>query len=200
MARKPAHPRLKHTGEFVDDDGKPNYIERRGLREFKTPLSKQARSDLLPRVQNEAQILSLAASEILKRVGEKTLSEVLDSIGRTKPKDVDAAIKTTIVRWDFDISKRYGILSPVTLAADFLGGMYLIPSLFAVRPAGKPAHSALPDMTRHLLQLFAFADTWHWLHMEVHGAHRLALDGARSAENLRAAAPARTEKRKNAWR
>jgi hypothetical protein len=200
MARKPAHPRLKHTGEFVDDDGKPNYIERRGLREFKTPLSKQARSDLLPRVQNEAQILSLAASEILKRVGEKTLSEVLDSIGRTKPKDVDAAIKTTIVRWDFDISKRYGILSPVTLAADFLGGMYLIASLFAVRPAGKPAHSALPDMTRHLLQLFAFADTWHWLHMEVHGAHRLALDGARSAENLRAAAPARTEKRKNAWR
>lgn len=110
--------------------------------------------------------------------------------------DVDTVVKTAIVTWDSDISKRYGIISPVTLAADFLGEMYLITRLFAVHAVGNQARNALPDTTCHLLQLFAFADTWHWLHMEVYGEHRLALDGARSAENLGAAAPARAEKKK----
>lgn len=72
MARKLARPRFKYTREFINKDGKPDtYIERRGLREFKTPASKQARSKLLPRVQEEAQLLSIAASKILKKAGEK---------------------------------------------------------------------------------------------------------------------------------
>jgi hypothetical protein len=196
MAKKPPRPRLTHIRNFIDDDGKRDYIERRGLREFKTPASKQTRSKLLPRVQEEAQLLSIAASKILKKVGEKSLSDVLESVKQVKPKDEDTAIKAAIVVWDTDITKRYGILSPVTLAADFLGEMYLITRLFAARPAGKRAYNTLPDITRHLLQVFAFADTWHWLHVEVYGAHRLALDGARSAENLRAASPARAEKKK----
>jgi hypothetical protein len=60
MARKPARPKLVHTREFIDEDGTPAYIERRGLRELKTPLSKQARS--------------------LKKAGEKTLNEVLEGV------------------------------------------------------------------------------------------------------------------------
>jgi hypothetical protein len=87
VARKPARPRFKHTRDFIDDDGKPDtYIERRGLREFKTPASKQARAKLLPRAQEEAVLLSRAASEILKRAGERTLRNVLESVKQAKPK------------------------------------------------------------------------------------------------------------------
>jgi hypothetical protein len=81
MARIPARPRFTHDRKFVDVDGKPDtYTERRGLREFKTPVSKRARSKLLPRSQEVAQHLTIAASEILKKVGEKTLSDVLESV------------------------------------------------------------------------------------------------------------------------
>jgi hypothetical protein len=97
--------------------------------------------------------------------------------------------------WDFDIAIRYGILSPVTLAANFLAGVHSIAGSLVDRLTDKQADNALPDITRRMLQVFAFADTWHLLHMEVYGEHRRALDGARSAENLGAAAPARAEKK-----
>lgn len=81
MARKPARPRFTHDRKFIDVDGKPDtYVERRGLREFKTPVSKHARSKLLPRSQEAAQHLTIAASEILKKVRERTLSDVLESV------------------------------------------------------------------------------------------------------------------------
>jgi hypothetical protein len=196
MAKKPPRPRFTHTREFVDEDGTPTYIERRGLQEFKTPLPKQARSKLSPRAQKVARRLSIAASEILKRVGEKTLNEVLESVKPTTPNDEDAATKAAVVTWGSDITKRHGIISLVTHAADFLCGLYLIPLSFAARPADKQADEALADITRHILQVYAFCDAWHWLHMEVYGEHRRALDGVQSAENLGAAAPARAEKKK----
>jgi hypothetical protein len=196
MARKPARPRFTHDRKFIDVDGKPDtYIERRGLREFKTPVSKRARSKLLPRSQEVAQHLSIAASEILKKVGEKTLNDVLESVNQAKPKDEDTAIRAAVIAWDFDIAIRYGILSPVTLAVNFLSGMHSITYAFADRLADKQADDAALHITRRMQQVFAFADIWHLLHMEVHGEHRLALDGARSAENLEAAAPARRKKR-----
>jgi hypothetical protein len=196
MGRKPARPRFKYTREFINKDGKPDtYIERRGLRELKIPVSKQARGKL-PRVQEQAQLLSIVASKILKEAGERSLVEVIEGVKQRKGVDRDAAIKDAIAMWDYDIMRRYGIISPVTHAADFLGGMYLIARLFAVRSARKRAYSPLPATTRHLLQVLAFADAWHWLHMEVHDEHRLALGGAQLAKNLGAAAPARTEKKK----
>jgi hypothetical protein len=196
MARKVARPRFKYTREFINKDGKPDtYIERRGLREFKIPASKQDRSKLLPRVQEEAQLLSIAASKILKKAGEKTLSDVLEGVKQAKSKDEDA-IKAAVMAWDFDIGMRYGILSPVTLAANFLSGVHSITNAFVDGLADKQADDAVPHLTRRVQQVFAFADTWHWLRMEVYGEHRLALDGARSAENLGAAAPARAEKKK----
>jgi hypothetical protein len=184
-----------HTREFIDEDGTPAYIERRGLRELKTPLSKQARSKLLPRVQKVAQQLNIAASEILKKAGEKTLNEVVEGVKRAKPRDEDAAIKAAVVAWGSDITTRWGILSLVTLAADFLAGLYLIPLSFTSQPVDKQPDEALHDLTRRILQAY-FCDAWHWLYMEVYGEHRLALAGVQSAENLGAAAPARTEKKK----
>jgi hypothetical protein len=196
MARKPARPKLMHIWEFIDEDGTRAYVERRGLREFRSPLSKPARSKLPPAVQKIAQRLNIAASEILKIAGEKALSEVLESVKRAKPKDEEAAIKAAVVTWGSDITRRRGILSLVTLAVDFLAGLYLIPLSFASRPADKQSDQALEDLTRHIRQVYAFCDAWHWLHMEVYGEHRLALGGAHSAENLGAAGPARTAKKK----
>jgi hypothetical protein len=198
MARKqaPARPRFKHTREFVDDNGTPTYIERRGLREFKTPTSKQARATLLPRAQKEAVLLSIAASEILKRAGERTLFDVLESVKKARPKDEDTAIKAAVIAWDFDIARRYGILSPVTLAADFLGIMHSITGSFVDSLVDKQADNALPDITRRMQQLFAFADTWHLLHLEVYGQHRRAWGSAQSAKNLGTAALSRAEKKK----
>ena len=65
--RKPARRGFKHTREFIDDNGKPDtYIERRGLREFKTPASKQARAKLLPRAQVEEAIRVHSLEDILR--------------------------------------------------------------------------------------------------------------------------------------
>jgi hypothetical protein len=196
--RKPARRGFKHTREFIDDNGKPDtYIERRGLREFKTPASKQARAKLLPRAQEEAVLLSIAALEILKRAGERTLLDVLESVRQAKPEDEETAIKAAVMAWDFDITIRYGILSPVTAAANFLAGVHSIKDAFVDRLTDKQADNALPDeITRRMQQVFAFADTWHLLHMEVYGQHRRAWGSARSAENLGAAALARAEKKK----
>jgi hypothetical protein len=44
--------------------------------------------------------LTIAASEILKKVGEKTLSDVLESVKQAKPKDEDTAIKSAVMAWD----------------------------------------------------------------------------------------------------
>jgi hypothetical protein len=132
----------------------------------------------------------------LKRAGERTLLDVLESVRHANPKDQDTAIKAAVMAWDFDIAIRYGILSPVTLAANFLAGVHSITSSYAGRLVDKQADNALPDITRRMLQVFAFADTWHWLHMEVYGEHRRAWGATRSAENLGAAAVSRAEKKK----
>jgi predicted deacylase len=84
------------------------------------------------------------------------------------------------------------MLSPVTLAVNFLSGMHSTTYAFADRLADKQADDAALQITRRMQQVFAFADIWHLLHMEFYGEHRLALDGARSAENP---APARRKKR-----
>ena len=86
--------------------------------------------------------------------------------------------------WDFDITIRYGILSPVTAAANFLAGVHSIKDAFVDRLTDKQADNALPDeITRRMQQVFAFADTWHLLHMEVYGQHRRCVKAGRQSEN-----------------
>lgn len=197
MAKKLSRQRFVLTREFINKDGKlDTYIERRGIREIKRRASTLAGTKSVPRAQEVAQHLSIAALAILKKAGEKAHTDVIERVKQESTTDEGQAIKSALIAWNFDITFRYGILSPVTLAADFLGQLYLITGSFADGLLCKQADRALNDITRSMQQVFAFCDTWHWLHMEIYGEHRHALDGARSTENLRAAAPARTKRKK----
>jgi hypothetical protein len=200
MARKVARPRFKYAREFINKDGKPDtYIERRGLQEFKTSVLIQASSKSLPRSQEVARHLAIAASEILKKVGEKTLSDVLEGVKQAKPKDEDA-IKAAVMAWDFDIAMRYGIFSPVTLAANFLSGVHSITNAFVDSLTDKQADDAVPHLTRRVQQVFelpTFGIGFIWRFTESTGSRWMAHGPPQISEPQR---QREQKERKNAWR
>jgi hypothetical protein len=146
--------------------------ETRGLRTVTVPISRVPLiTDLAAQFTNETpesvyDKLRQAAKEILKE----------NSLLESYP-DADWSVDLAL-DWLASVRRRHGYTSPQTIAAEFW-----------VNSDKLGEHGGIKITSRSVAAIFELCEAWHWLHMEVYGEHRKALD-AQTAEDSRAKGPA----------
>jgi len=165
--------------------GLVSYTENRGLRSLyygegrKLPLSQSEDPS------DQAKMLAFAATQLLRRAGEKTLDEVL---AEAKNSGLEASAATG--EWQKGLAEKFGFLSPIVLAAKFAGEQHKLASLVLklLAPAAEDdrvspaAAERFQEGIRVLFPLiYNLCDVWYWWRMEFHGEHESLLQ-ARSTK------------------
>ena len=121
-------------------------------------------------------LLFMAANRHLRAVGEMDYFAVLDTCEKLSKTDYPSPeqISTHLQMWVAGLKARKGSLSIDTIAARFLQTQ---DRLFLLLSENKEMQEAA----------MAYADAWHWLHMELYGEHELAAN-AEAAERTADAA------------
>lgn len=123
-------------------------------------------------------VLFTAANGHLRAVGEMDYFAVLDTCERLSKADYPSPeqMSTHLKMWVSGLMARKGTLAIDTVAARFLQSQ---DRLFLLLNENKEMQEAA----------MAYADAWHWLHMELYGEHELAAN-AEAAERSAAKASA----------
>lgn len=181
--------RIAHNIQVKATDGKlESYVEKRGLRELRYGLgdgSKEKGSFTDSEdPSSKARFLNAAANALLSKVGEQTLENVIDETKSAKPNDEQHAISAALINWISGLIKRYGVFSPVTVAAQFLNHQHTILSNLVNHVEGASgdqisdadAEKFSKEMLRLLPIIYALCDSWHWWRMELYGDHAKLID------------------------
>jgi hypothetical protein len=150
------------------------YYESRGIRTVRL----DGKPEDTPEFMRRTRYLCTVADRLLERAGEKTPSQLLREASQ------DSAV--VLVAWTAMIGARYGVLSPVYLAAQYLGILQVTTETIV-----NDTNTTLEKLT----QVAALCEAWHWFHMEVYGEHKDAFQGKRTQENLAASSRARSDKK-----
>jgi hypothetical protein len=173
MASKlPKIPRL-NTSRHLDrnDDGSSRYREKRGLREVDITLGGVKKSRENP--GSIATRLQAMAGDVLKFAGEKSVQQI---IAEAESGEIGEAL----LSWVVDLDVKWGLTSPIAAA----GRMLALNAVLKIKLAGFLISADGSDdagikrgqgqLDRLMVQIHAFADAWHWWHMEWEGEHELA--------------------------
>jgi hypothetical protein len=158
------------------DDPEVILRERRGIRDFTLRFGQESQQ-----ASDTARKLSAVAHALLRKAGERSIDEVIDNA--TKAQDPDEAIRTSLLSWYGDVAARRGVLSPITLAVNFLSLQYLAVKQIA-SGIDESSSDAEAEMERRINQIMGLCDAWHWFHMEAFGEHDRAFVGLTSRESL----------------
>jgi hypothetical protein len=178
--RKSRRSRLPHQRVLLpDNDPSLIYYESRGLREFSIPAGAAGKPHE-PHL-TKARELNQFAHRILQRSGERSLKDALAALDNKKKNDAESEskmISRSLLKWYSEIAARHGSLSPVAIAAAFLGVQHVTIDLLIDN-----ADATTPEeVARKVKQVYALCDAWHWFHLEVSQEHRRAFSGAKSIE------------------
>jgi hypothetical protein len=163
-------------------DGSVAYDETRGIRNINVGLDAasvraEANKD---DVSAKAKLLLYAAGRLLQKAGEKSLNDVIQEAKSSTENEFTPALNNALTRWIVELRIRYGLLSPVSLAASLLAHSASLSARLidlAVPKEGLEdvaADKAVEEQATLMKQIYNLADAWHWFHMEVFGEHQLA--------------------------
>ena len=191
------------------DTGAVIYTERRGLRGIiieagQQPTTTEKASALdSENPSDKARFLNLAANRLLTRAGEATLQVVIQGAMASKANDQDAAISSASIKWLAALMKKYGVLSPIAVAAQFLFHQSAIINRLSWYAEGaennsisdEAADKSVKDITELFSAVYALCDSWHWLRMELHGDHARLIEARDVAESRKKGAAANSNKK-----
>jgi hypothetical protein len=163
-----------------DIEGEATYTEQYGLRTLSLDLSASGMAKAAaepPEALRTAKRLTGVAAALLREAGEKTALEIIQ---QTKPKpEKRGEIGAALFRWTHKIELKYGSLSPISVAAQFLGSMFYVTTLLGPKEGARESDldHVTRSMSRDFISVICLCEAWHWLHMDVFGGHRLAMTG-----------------------
>jgi len=184
MANKPDKRRkidIEHLRAEIP--GSPNsslektIYEQRGIRDcvidvFNDPRLTIATAVLKGTPADTFAIFREAADHWLAEAGELKYSAIIDLAEKAKSESPDAGeseIDNFVFRlWAARVAEKHGYLSPAAIAANFVSSSDYL-------------HRCVAGNQELLNAVYAFADAWHWFHLEGKGEHELAALGLKSA-------------------
>jgi hypothetical protein len=175
--KKPKGSKLRTTRTLTRDEEGIIYNESRGIR------SLSIGSDGKDSGRDPAatgQLMGKVARDLLKRLGARSIEDVVGEAIKKRGNDQKSAVNKALLDWYSKIAEKHGILSVPALAAKFLGISQSLTSstadaLLKSDIVEDDEHdAAMAAVLKHMTQVFALCDAWHWLHMEFFGEHELA--------------------------
>jgi hypothetical protein len=169
---KPKPRKLRTVRRLIDGDD-TFYEEKRGLRTYRLGDKVQPKPNAI------AKQMARKAGTILAAAKEGSVVAVLEASQQSLSNDPDAA-NQALLKWYSKVAARHGILSPEALSAEFLGVIVSIQGatlnmLMREEIVSDEAAIAIEEgLAKHMTQIYALCNAWHWLHMEISGMHELA--------------------------
>jgi hypothetical protein len=153
--------------------------EKRGIREsewvhFDNPMVQDPAVEEAP--ADTHALLFMAANRHLRAAGQMDFFAVADTAERIAPAGEypsPARISQLFAIWADGLKNEKGLLSIDAIAARFIQAQDRLMVLLNGDPEMQAA-------------AFAYADAWHWLHLELFGEHELAAKGASAERGLKA--------------
>jgi hypothetical protein len=154
-------------------------VEKRGIREaewvhFDNPMVQDPAVEDAP--ADTHALLFMAANRHLRAVGQMDFFAVADTAERIAPAGEypsPARISQHFAMWADGLKNEKGVLSIDAIAARFIQAQDRLMMLLNGDPEMQAA-------------AFAYADAWHWLHLELFGEHELAAKGVAARRGLNA--------------